>query len=88
MVTTDGVVGGFPVLMWVLWGGLAVFFCGLYAGVYIWMRRPRFGEGEGEHSTTTALPDAAVDQPAEVRVAEGAIVTPGPGGACRVAGSA
>ncbi len=49
MVTTDGVVGGFPVLMWVLWGGLAVFFCGLYAGVYIWMRRPRFGEGEGEH---------------------------------------
>ena len=47
MVTTDAVVGGFPVLMWVLWGGLALFFCGLYAGVYIWMRRPRFGEGEG-----------------------------------------
>lgn len=30
---------------WLLWGGLAAFFTVLYIGVYIWMRRPKFGEG-------------------------------------------
>lgn len=30
--------------MWLLWAGLAVLFGGLYAGTYVWMRRPKFGE--------------------------------------------
>lgn|GEM_PF-4764279 len=30
--------------VWLLWGGLAVLFGGVYAGAYVWMRRPRFGE--------------------------------------------
>ena len=30
---------------WLLWGGLAALFTALYIGVYVWMRRPTFGEG-------------------------------------------
>jgi hypothetical protein len=54
--------GGFPLITWMLWGGLAIFFCGLYAGVYIWMRRPRFGEGEGP--ATPGLSDLTVSDAA------------------------
>lgn len=39
---------------WLLWGGLAALFTVLYIGVYIWMRRPKFGEGP-----TPGRPDAA-----------------------------
>lgn len=38
---------------WLLWGGLAALFTVLYIGVYIWMRRPKFGEGP-----TPGPPDA------------------------------
>ena len=30
---------------WLLWGGLAALFTALYIGIYVWMRRPKFGEG-------------------------------------------
>lgn len=52
-------------MTWALWGGLAVAFCVLYIGIYVWMRRPKFGEGKAPD------PDAhAVDptRPPEVRV--------------------
>lgn len=29
---------------WLLWGGLAALFTALYIGIYIWMRRPSFGD--------------------------------------------
>ena len=32
---------------WIFLVVLAVFFCSLFTGVYVWMRRPRFGEDDG-----------------------------------------
>lgn len=35
---------------WIFLIVLAVFFCSLFTGVYIWMRRPRFGEDDSPQS--------------------------------------
>jgi hypothetical protein len=42
---------GLGALTWVLWGGLAVVLSALYIGIYVWMRRPRFGEDADDHAS-------------------------------------
>ncbi|HEY5304448.1 MAG TPA: hypothetical protein VIJ86_10370 [Acidimicrobiales bacterium] len=42
----------FPIVMMLL-------FCSLYAGAYIWMRRPKFGESERNQSGATIGEDSA-----------------------------
>lgn len=47
---------------WLLWGGLAALFTALYIGVYVWMRRPKFGEGKPQTPPSRAHPDGR-DEP-------------------------
>lgn len=46
---------------WLLWGGLAFLFFALYIGIYIWMRRPKFGEGpdfdDGKYGERSGQPE-------------------------------
>jgi len=39
---------------WLLWGGLCLLFLVAYIGIYIWMRRPDFGEGKRRDRATAA----------------------------------
>ncbi len=47
----------FPIVMMLL-------FCSLYAGAYIWMRRPKFGESERTQRRATVSENAEVDSDA------------------------
>jgi hypothetical protein len=54
---------------WLLWGGLSLLFLVAYIGIYIWMRRPDFGEGRRRDgvtasSTSNAPVDATPETPA------------------------
>ena len=59
-------IGGISLMTWVLWGGLALTLCGLYTGVYIWMRRPKFGEGGANDAVQRS---ESVGSPGEDRAA-------------------
>lgn len=51
--------GGISTLAWVLWAALALFFGALYIAVYVWMRRPKFGEGpQARHAGQEAMAEA------------------------------
>ena len=36
-------------------------FCAIYAGAYVWMRRPKFGESEHTHDESTSRVASDVD---------------------------
>jgi len=44
VATASHTGGGVAPIDWLLWGALALALAGLYIGIYIWMRRPKFGE--------------------------------------------
>lgn len=46
MAPSTWAASGIQPIDWLLWGGLAAVLAGLYIGVYVWMRRPKFGEGD------------------------------------------
>lgn len=47
---------------WLLWGGLCLLFLIAYVGIYVWMRRPDFGEGNRRRrSTTPSAPGESVE---------------------------
>ena len=61
-MTPPDILANVGIGTWLLWGGPAVFFFGLYVGAYVWMRRPSFGEGKVDREDRpppprTGLPD-------------------------------
>lgn len=47
-----------------LWGGVGVFLSVIYLGVYLWMRRPSFGDNSGRSSPRQEAGPSASQPPA------------------------